>query len=289
MSSTWSRSKAASSASTCLIPSPDPLDPDSLRYRQHWESVLAAPARRALERIEGEPASLLDLGAGTGSLTLVAAERWPAARIVALDASAAMLDVARSRVGEADARSGRLEWLVADAARIPLGDDAVDVAASSFMLQIPSDRPAVLRELLRVMKPGGTFSFVTWLADDLVLPADAAYHDALGDIGDDDEDGSFRTPRSGDYFSLEQAHDELVEVGFEGIKIQPDELRYTWTAESYLAFKVDYDDHERFDSLEAARRGQLLSTLEARLATLPPDDFEVRGPLVAATAHKPAS
>ena len=67
-----------------------------------------------------------------------------------------------------------------------------------------------------------------------------------------------------------------------------DELRYAWTAESYLAFKVGYDDHERFDVLDAVRRQQLLVALGERLATLPPDAFELRGPLVAAVARRAA-
>lgn len=240
-----------------------------------------------------EPASVLDLGAGTGSLTLAAAARWPGARIVALDASGAMLDVARSRIAETALEPERFEWLVADAADIPLDDGAVEAVASSFLLQLPADRPAVLREVRRVLRPGGSFSFVTWLADDLVVPADAAYHGFLGDIGEADDDADdgdgFRSPRSGDYGSLEQARKELAAAGFEAVVVVDDELRYAWTAEAYLAFKVDYDDHERFDTLDATRRRQLLVALGDRLATLPPDAFELRGPLVAAVARRAAS
>ena len=235
---------------------------------------------------------MLDLGAGTGSLTLAAAARWPGARIVALDASGAMLDVARSRIAETALEPERFEWLVADAADIPLDDGTVELVASSFLLQLPADRPAVLREVRRVLRPGGRFSFVTWMADDLVVPADAVYHGLLGDIGQDGEDDGdedvFRVPRSGDYGSPEQARDELAAAGFEDVAVVNDELRYAWTAESYLAFKVDYDDHERFDALDAARRQQLLVALDERLAMLPPDAFEVRGPLVAAVARRTA-
>lgn len=262
-----------------------PLDPDALRYVEHWEPVLAGAAQRTLDRLGTVPAALLDLGAGTGSLTLAAARRWPSVQVTALDASGAMLAVARTRVGENDAR--RVSWLPADAAAIPLDDAAIDAAVSSFALQIVADRPAVLTEIRRVLRPGGSLSFVTWLADELVLPADAVYHDVLGDIDEDDEDEGFRSPRSGDYTSLQQAHDELAAAGFEAVDVSRDELRYRWTPESYLAFKTGYDDHERIDSLEGPRREQLLATLAERLATLAPDDFEVRGPLVAGVARVP--
>ncbi len=260
------------------------LDPDPLRYLRHWEPVLAGPARRTLDQIASEPATLLDLGAGTGCLTLSALERWPAARVLALDASGAMLAVARSRVAGAD--GGRVDWLPADAADIPLDDTSVDAAVCSFLLGVVDDRPAVLSEARRVLRPGGEFSFVTWLADDLALPADAAYHEVLGDIDDDEEEG-LRSSRSGDYSTLEQARDELAATGFTDVEVVRDELRYVWTAESYLEFKLGYDDHERIDTLDAAERVRLSAELSDRLADLPPEAFEVHGPLVAATARRP--
>ncbi len=264
--------------------SEQPLDRDALRYRHHWEPVLAGPARRTLDRIAPEPATLLDLGAGTGSLTLSALGRWPSTRVKALDASGAMLALARSRVP--DGEHGRVEWLPADAADVPLQDASVEAVVSSFMLQVVADRPAVLGEAWRVLRPGGSISFVTWLAQDLVLPADAVYHEALGDI-DEEEDDGFRSPRSGDYVTLEQARDELAQAGFESVEVVRDELAYAWTADSYLEFKLHYDDHERIDSLSAAERARLRDMLGGRLASLSPGDFEVRGPLLAATARRP--
>lgn len=262
------------------------LDPDALGYVEHWEPVLAAAAQRTLDRLPVAPDELLDLGAGTGSLTIAALHRWPAVRVAALDASGAMLAVARDRV-EPDAAE-RATWLPADAAALPLEDASVDAVVSSFMLQIVSDRPAVLAAVRRVLRPGGAFSFVTWLADDLVLPADAVYHEVLGDTDDDEEDEGFRSSRSGDYVSLDQARDELAVAGFESVEVIRDELGHAWTAESYLAFKTCYDDRERIDALEPARREVLLASLRQRLSELAPEDFEVRGPLVAALAHTAA-
>lgn len=263
------------------------LDADGLRYADHWEPVLSGAAQRTLDRLEAAPARLLDLGAGTGTLTRAALRRWPSTHVQAVDASAAMLGVARSRVPQSDAV--RVTWLSADVADLPLGDAAADAAVCSFVLQLVADRPAVLAEVLRVLQPGGTFSFVTWLADDLVLPADAVYHEVLGDIDEDDEDEGFRSPRSGDYDSLEQAHDELRAAGFESVEVTRDELRFAWTPETYLAFKEDYDDHERLATLDAPQRERLHALLVERLAKSPPRDFEVRGPLVAAVARRPGA
>lgn len=261
------------------------LDPDGLRYADHWEPVLAGAARRTLDRLDAVPARLLDLGAGTGSLTLAALRRWPSTHVLAVDASAAMLGVARSRVPKPDA--ARVTWLPADAAGLPIEDAALDAAVCSFVLQLVADRPAVLAEVRRVLRPGGSLSCVTWLADDLVLPADAVYHEVMGDLDEDDEDGGFRSPRSGDYLSLQQAHDELADAGFESVAVSPDELRFGWTPETYLAFKEGYDDHERLSTLDVPQRERLHAACVERLSTLPPRDFELRGPLVVAVARKP--
>ena len=193
-------------------------DPDAQRYQDHWQAVLDGPTQRLLEwvaelaserlepaprravaRPEPEPPAvagstdlraetlrpvLLDVGAGTGAFTLAAAKRWPGARVLGLDASAGMLSVARQRAAQAGLRDvgERLEWLVADAASLPLGDASVDVAVSSFVLQLVSGREAVLAQLHRVLRPGGLFAFVTWIAEELVMEADAAFDEAVYEL-----------------------------------------------------------------------------------------------------------
>ena len=266
-----------------------PPDPDSLRYARHWEPVLAGPARRALARITPVPGTFLDLGAGTGSLALAAAARWPAASIFALDASAGMLSVARQRAADEGHDPERFTWLPADAADIPLDASSVDAVASSFVLQLPDDRRAVLAEVRRVLRPGGVFAFVTWLAEELELPAEKRFLDVLEALGieEEAEEEGFRNPRPRDFHSLEQARDELAAAGFAGIEVGLDELRHAWTADSYLAYKEHYDEHELFESLDAAVRERLRSELAQRLAPLPAAAFELRGPLVTAVVRRP--
>jgi hypothetical protein len=128
---------------------------------------------------------------------------------------------------------------------------------------------------------------VTWLEGDLMLPADAAYHEVIGDLGGDEVDDDSRSPRSGEYRSLEQARQELEEAGFAAVEVMPDELHHAWTARSYLAFKESYDDVERLETLDGMERERLHDALVERLVQLPPEAFEVRGPLVAAIARRP--
>jgi len=266
-----------------------PPDPDSLRYARYWEPVLAGPARRMLERIGDAPRDFLDVGAGTGSLTLAAAVRWPEAGIIGLDASAGMLSVARHQVAtELPAAEGeRFRWLAADARTMPLPDASVDVATSSFVLQLVADRPAVLAEIRRVLRPGGAFGLVTWIADELVIVADDVFAEVLEELGLGARSGGFRPSRTTDYETLDEARDELSAVGFEAIDVRPDQLRHAWTREAYLELKEHYDDRDVFESLDELGRARLRDVVRARWGELPDTAFTVCGPLVSAVARRP--
>ncbi|RKY16432.1 MAG: hypothetical protein DRQ55_18025 [Planctomycetota bacterium] len=263
-------------------------DPDSLRYATHWEPVLAAPGRRLLRRIDVMPTTFLDVGAGTGSLTMAAAARWPDARILSLDASAGMLSVAQHRVAtERGGDADRFEWLIADALAMPLADGSVDVAVSSFVIQVVADRRALLREVLRVLRPGGTLGLVAWLADELLLAADDAFAGVVAEMGLDEEGGGFRSSRTTDYRALGETADELDAAGFTGVDVQADELRHAWTREEYLVFKEQYDDRDVFESLDESGRARLRKAVRRRWAELPDEAFRVSGPLVSAIAQRP--
>jgi ubiquinone/menaquinone biosynthesis C-methylase UbiE len=265
-------------------------DPDSLAYARYWEPVLAAPAHRLLARSNLAPGDYLDIGAGTGSLTLAAAQRWPTARIVGLDASAGMLSVARHRVATERQSDdpGRYEWIAADAARMPLGGTSFDLVTSSFMLQLVDDRPAVLGEVLRVLRPGGRFSLVTWIAEELQLAADDAFSAVVEALGLDAPSAGFRPSRTTDYEHVDEAAEELRAAGFSEIRAGADELHYSWTREGYLDFKENYDDQELFESLLEPDRLRLREALTERWADLPDEAFAITGPLVWATARRPA-
>ncbi|GAC1477697.1 MAG: bifunctional demethylmenaquinone methyltransferase/2-methoxy-6-polyprenyl-1,4-benzoquinol methylase UbiE [Acetobacteraceae bacterium] len=94
--------------------------------------------------------TLLDLAGGTGDIAL----RWRAAGggpAVLSDINPAMLAVARGRVG------AEVQLLVADAEALPLPDASVDRVSIAFGLRNCTDKPAVLREAHRVLRPGGQF------------------------------------------------------------------------------------------------------------------------------------
>ncbi len=105
--------------------------------------------------------NVLDIGCGPGvAIELLAAK---ARRVAGLDPSAEMLRQAGKR-NAAAIREGRVELRQGTADRMPFADDAFDKAMAMNSMQVWPDATAGLREVARVLKPGGqaAFSFSTW-------------------------------------------------------------------------------------------------------------------------------
>lgn len=95
---------------------------------------------------------VLDVGCGTGNLTrALLAKLSPAGRVVAVDISPRMVEVARSKISDP-----RVSWHSEDARRLPLADGAVDRVLCYSVWPHFEDRKAVAAELGRVLRPGGS-------------------------------------------------------------------------------------------------------------------------------------
>lgn len=107
----------------------------------------------ALLPCERTPATIADLGCGTGYTSAALATRYPQAELYALDFAPAMLGVARAR---ANAR----HWIAADVQHLPLRSASMDLLCSSLALQW-CDSAAAFDEAARVLRPGGTLALAT--------------------------------------------------------------------------------------------------------------------------------
>ena len=114
---------------------------------RRWRRLVAEELRPSLQ----EGARVLDVACGTGdlSLTLSAAGR---AQVVGVDFCRPMLEIARAKAEEH--KSG-VPFVEGDALRLPFADEAFDVVTIAFGLRNLSSVEEGLRELLRVLKPGG--------------------------------------------------------------------------------------------------------------------------------------
>jgi arsenite methyltransferase len=101
--------------------------------------------------------SVLDLGSGGGIDVLLAARRvGPTGKAYGLDMTDEMLALARENRRKAGATN--VEFLKDTIEAIPLPDNSVDVIISNCVINLSSDKDAVLREAFRVLKPGGQFA-----------------------------------------------------------------------------------------------------------------------------------
>ncbi|SHI72842.1 demethylmenaquinone methyltransferase [Parasporobacterium paucivorans] len=102
------------------------------------------------------PEKILDVCCGTGDISLLAARMNPNASIYGLDFSENMLKIANRRKKEADRKNTHsVRFQKGDAMNLPFEDGFFDAAVISFGLRNVSDYGRVIREMTRVVRPGG--------------------------------------------------------------------------------------------------------------------------------------
>ncbi|PKV84234.1 class I SAM-dependent methyltransferase [Streptomyces sp. TLI_146] len=121
--------------------------------------VVAAHAAHALPR---PGATVVDIGCGRGASTVALAQALPRPRIVAIDASAALLAATRTRLHQHGLTGATVQ---ADFHRLPLHDHTAHLAVAAFCLYHSPRPELVVREIARCLTPGGTVILATKSAD----------------------------------------------------------------------------------------------------------------------------
>ncbi len=138
-----------------------PLRGEFERLAPVWDGIVEperlAPLAAAFDRLEDTPASILDLGTGTGKAARLAAERFPHAEVVGADLSPAMVERARELVPPE--LSDRLRFEVADASALQFADGEFDLVVLLNMIPF-------FDELARVTAEHGALAFAWYSGPD---------------------------------------------------------------------------------------------------------------------------
>ncbi|HEY1563905.1 MAG TPA: class I SAM-dependent methyltransferase [Gaiellaceae bacterium] len=137
-----------------------PLGPTYDRYARllsfgqdpRWRSFLVS-------RIPFDARRALDVATGTAAVAIELVQADPARVVVGVDQSPEMLAAGRERVERAGL-SERIELRKGRAEGLPLADGEFDAVTFTYLLRYVDDVPATLRELVRVVRPGGTIAML---------------------------------------------------------------------------------------------------------------------------------
>jgi demethylmenaquinone methyltransferase / 2-methoxy-6-polyprenyl-1,4-benzoquinol methylase len=137
-----------------------PLGPTYDRYARllsfgqdpRWRAFLVS-------RVPAEALRVLDAATGTAAVAIELARAVPARRIVGVDQSAEMLAAGRERVERAGL-TGCIELGEGNAESLPFPDAGFDALTFTYLLRYVDDPDATMRELVRVVRPGGTIAML---------------------------------------------------------------------------------------------------------------------------------
>ena len=121
-----------------------------------------AEVDRVLDRFEIKGKDVLDIGCGSGGITLHIARRFEPRTITGFDVEKPVVAEATRRAREAGL-SGRVHFVQAPPGRLPFAGESFDLVFSKdAMVHIP-DKDAIFADIFRVLRPGGVFAASDWL------------------------------------------------------------------------------------------------------------------------------
>lgn len=127
-------------------------------------------ADRLVERMDlmsMKPQSILDVGSGTGFVSQLLAQRFPKAKITALDLAFNMLKQAKNKSTFKQRWNKQFNYINAEVENLPLADSSAELIISGLTMQWCQDLPKVFKEFKRVLKPNGLLLFSSFGPDTL--------------------------------------------------------------------------------------------------------------------------
>jgi SAM-dependent methyltransferase len=258
---------AAPAAQATPSPAPAP-DLPALKIRQQaaWSSGNYAIVGTTLQ-IVGEElcealdlkagSKVLDVAAGNGMASLAAARRW--CEVTSSDYVPALLERGRAR---AQAEGMEIEFVEADAEKLPFDNDSFDTVISTFGVMFTPNQDKAAAELLRVCRPNGTIGLANWTPDGFIGQVFKTL-------------GKYLPPPAGvkspALWGTRGRLGELFDAGASSVKAQPRIFNFRYRSPDHFldVFKTFYGPVlKAFAALDAARQEELRNDLFALMVRM---------------------
>jgi ubiquinone/menaquinone biosynthesis C-methylase UbiE len=122
----------------------------------HYEKI----SKKLIEKVNCSGKEVIDVGCGTGILSLIALEKGPS-RLTCVDMSKSMLEKCKAKIITAGYGDELIKFHEVEAERLPFDDNCFDVALSNMVLGMIPNQQATITELARVLRPNGIIALST--------------------------------------------------------------------------------------------------------------------------------
>lgn len=219
---------------------------------------------------------VLDIATGTGAHLPDIRSAAPHARIVGIDRSSGMLQLARAH---------DIPLALMDAVQLGIRADSIDVAVMAFVLFHLAAPDVALGEVRRVLRRGGSVGTVTW-AEDPELEATRVWEAELDAHGARDPN-----PVPASDHTRTDTPDRMAELfgraGLEPVRVWTERFEHRWEMERFVALRRTYGRTARkLRSLAPERHAVFLERARARLDALDPSAFVFRAAVVCGVARR---